>query len=59
MDYIKPNYYDIMIAVVDRTVKIWDIVSGKLKYTLEGHSGSVTSVAISYDGLTVVSGSCK
>ena len=46
-----------MIAVGDRTVKIWDAVTGHVKATLEGHSRVVKSVAISHEGATIVSGS--
>ena len=46
-----------MIAVDDKTVKIWDAVTGHVKATLEGHSKGVMSVAISNDGGTIVSGS--
>ncbi len=37
--------------------RVWDLVSGELKSTLEGHSSDVVSVAISPDGMTIVSGS--
>ena len=37
---------------------VWDMVSGQEKSKLEGHTYWVTSVAISPDGTTVVSGSC-
>ena len=46
-----------MIAVDDKNVIIWDAVTGYVKATLEGHSSSVKSVAISHDGATIVSGS--
>ena len=46
-----------LISVGDNTVKIWDAVSGDIKNTLQGHSREVTSVAISPDGSTIVSGS--
>ncbi len=46
-----------MIVVDDETVKIWDAVTGHVKATLEGHSKGVSSVAISHDGATIVSGS--
>ena len=36
---------------------LWDVASGKCTATLQGHTGKVTSVAISPDGKTVVSGS--
>ncbi|MBW4606442.1 MAG: AAA-like domain-containing protein [Hassallia sp. WJT32-NPBG1] len=41
----------------DRTIKIWDISTGKLIRTLTGHSQVVSSVAFSSDGKTVASGS--
>jgi len=41
----------------DKTIKLWDIRSGKLKTTLTGHSNSVRSVAFSPDGQTLASGS--
>ena len=41
----------------DKTVEIWDAVSGDIKNTLQGHSREVTSVPISPDGSTIVSGS--
>ena len=37
---------------VDATVRLWDVVSGTLKATLEGHWGEVNSIAFSPDGLT-------
>ena len=37
--------------------RIWDVESGKEKAKLEGHTNRVTSVAISSDGKTIVSGS--
>ena len=50
-------YYRYVIE--DETIKIWDASSGNLKATLEGHSEGVISVAISNDGSTIISGSCK
>ena len=40
----------------DKTVKHWDVSSGKLIRTLEGHSHSVKSVTFSPDGSRVLSG---
>jgi WD40 repeat protein len=37
--------------------RVWDLASGQLKATLEEHNKSVTAVAISPDGNTLVSGS--
>ena len=41
----------------DKTVRIWDAVTGNSIATLEGHTNPVTSVAFSMDGMRVVSGS--
>ena len=41
----------------DKTVRLWDTVTGAALQTLEGHSGWVKSVAFSPDGKLVVSGS--
>jgi WD40 repeat protein len=41
----------------DKTIKVRDISSGKLRRTLIGHSSGVWSVAISPDGRTLASGS--
>jgi WD40 repeat protein len=41
----------------DTTVRLWDVVSGKEVCCLEGHTASVTSVAISSDGRCALSGS--
>ena len=40
---------------LDKTVKVWNVETGELLHTLEGHSGWVMSVAM--DGSRVVSGS--
>ena len=36
---------------------VWDLASGEVKSTLEGHTDDVNTVAISPDGKTIVSGS--
>ena len=36
---------------------VWDLASGEVKSTLQGHTQPVSSVAISPDGKTIVSGS--
>ncbi|BAY98045.1 protein kinase [Tolypothrix tenuis PCC 7101] len=40
-----------------KTIKLWNLETGKEIRTLTGHSGNVSSVAISPDGKTLVSGS--
>ncbi|MGF1539565.1 MAG: NACHT domain-containing protein [Pleurocapsa sp.] len=41
----------------DRTVKLWDLATGKCLHTLRGHDNKVCSVAFSSDGKLVASGS--
>lgn len=41
----------------DKTIKLWDVTSGKNIATLTGHSGAVESVAFSPDGKTLASAS--
>ena len=43
--------------VVDGSIKLWDVESGKLQGTLTGHSGAVRSVAFAPDGKRLASGS--
>jgi WD40 repeat protein/serine/threonine protein kinase len=40
----------------DRTVRIWDVSTGRLLEVLRGHDGVLTSIAFSPDGKTLVSG---
>jgi WD40 repeat protein/serine/threonine protein kinase len=42
---------------VDRTLRLWELNSGKCLRTLEGHRGEVTSVVLSGDGQWALSGS--
>ena len=44
-------------ASYDKTVKLWDLVTGVVHCTLEGHLGAVNSVAFSSDGRLVASAS--
>ncbi|MGH9883231.1 MAG: caspase family protein, partial [Pyrinomonadaceae bacterium] len=41
----------------DKTIKLWEVATGRELRTLTGHSESVTSVAFSSDGKTLASGS--
>ena len=45
------------IPVGDRTLRLWDLASGALLRTLEGHTDVVEAVAVTADGSSVVSGS--
>ncbi|MGL5876314.1 MAG: WD40 repeat domain-containing protein, partial [Xenococcaceae cyanobacterium] len=41
----------------DKTIKLWQVDTGKLIETLEGHAKEIVSTTISLDGKTIVSGS--
>lgn len=41
----------------DRTVRLWEVASGKELHRFEGHRDAVTCVAFAPDGRTVISGS--
>jgi WD40 repeat protein len=40
----------------DKTIKVWDAVTGAVICTLEGHTAAVTSVSFNRDGSQIVSG---
>ncbi|NQT85178.1 DUF1080 domain-containing protein, partial [bacterium] len=44
-------------ASYDRTVRVWDVATGRCTHTLEGHRDHVVSVAFFPDGRRVASGS--
>jgi len=47
----------VVSASQDRTLKVWDLESGRALVTLEGHAGGVTACAVTPDGRRVVSAS--
>ena len=55
---IAPDGRTALSGSSDKTLKLWDLASGKELRTFTGHSGRVTSVAIAPDGRTALSGSC-
>src|SRR6185369_4161530 len=47
----------VVSASDDKTLKVWDLASGQLVATLQGHGSFVTACAMSPDGRCVVSAS--
>ena len=47
----------ILFSTSGKLIKLWDIRTGECLKTLEGHSNSVTSIALSPDNQLLVSGS--
>src|SRR5262245_47108300 len=41
----------------DKTIKLWEVTTGKDRLTFKGHSDYVTAVALSEDGRLLASGS--
>jgi WD40 repeat protein len=41
----------------DKTLKVWDLTTGKEQFTLNGHTSSVNAVAVTADGKRAISGS--
>jgi WD40 repeat protein len=54
---ISPDGNTFVSGSKDRTIKRWNLKTGKLLHTFFGHLGPVVSVAISSNGDTLVSGS--
>jgi WD40 repeat protein len=53
----SPDGRMIASANWDKTVKLWEVISGKVRATLKGHGDIVRSVAFSPDGKKLVTGS--
>ncbi|CCI03622.1 hypothetical protein MICAC_4770001 [Microcystis aeruginosa PCC 9443] len=53
----SPDGKTLVSGSVDKTIKLWNVETGKEIRTLKGHDGYVWSVNFSPDGKTLVSGS--
>jgi WD40 repeat protein len=53
----SPDGRRLVTGGTDRTVRVWDVASGKLLRTLTGHSMTVTGVAFLEDGKRIASSS--
>jgi len=54
---ISPDGHIIVSGSRDKTIKVWNLHTGKLSRNFAGHSDTVETVAISADGHIIVSGS--
>jgi WD40 repeat protein len=53
----KPEDKSLVTASANNTAKLWDVQSGRLKTTLQGHSNAVESSQFSPDGKSIVTAS--
>ncbi|KAB8331793.1 WD40 repeat domain-containing protein [Scytonema tolypothrichoides VB-61278] len=56
---ICPDGNILVSGCADKTIKIWNLSTGKVIRTLTGNIGEISSVAISPDGNFLVVGSCE
>src|SRR3954452_12808884 len=54
---VSPDGKTLASASSDKTIKLWDVATGKQRATLKGHTDGVSSVAFSPNGKTLASGS--
>ena len=54
---VTPDGRRAVSASTDRTLRVWDLETGRSLRTLEGHSGEISSVAVTPDGRRAVSAS--
>jgi len=56
--HVSPDGRYLLSCSVDRTVRLWDVATGKELRRFEGHMGAVDDAAFSPDGRLVVAGWC-
>jgi WD40 repeat protein len=55
---VSPDGETIVSGCADKTVKVWNLHTGKVIRTISGHSGEISSVAVSPDGAFLAVGIC-
>jgi WD40 repeat protein len=54
---VTPNGKQIISGSWDKTIKVWNLETGKELDTLTGHTDSVQAVVVTPDGQRIISGS--
>ena len=54
---ISPNGKTLVSGGFDKTIKVWDLQTGKLRRTLSGHTDAVRAIAMSQNGALLASAS--
>ena len=52
---VTPDGQHIVSGSSDRTVRVWDLASGRLEHTLEGHTHRVVAVTVTPDSQHIIS----
>ena len=52
----NPQGTRVLTSSADRTLKLWDPLTGACKQTLEGHTDEIFTCAFNYEGDTIISG---
>ncbi|KYC43418.1 hypothetical protein WA1_11310 [Scytonema hofmannii PCC 7110] len=56
---MSPDGLTVVSGSADKTIKVWNLATGKVIRTLTGNIGEVSSVAVSPDGNFLAVGSCE
>ena len=54
---MTPDGRSVVSGSNDKTVRVWELESGRLLRTLKGHTSRVNSVSVTPDGQSIISGS--
>lgn len=54
----NPQGSKVLTASTDTTARIWEVETGLLLQTLDGHTDEIFSCAFNYEGNTIITGKC-